>query len=94
MLPLALDRLRSLRSTRREPNLPAYQVQRLEFLDVLQFRGDLKAIKSVTMSAPPDVGMLQILKIAPDGSQVKKGDVVVEFDPSKTKQELRRTSRF
>jgi len=77
-----------VRSTRREPNLPAYQVQRSEFLDVLQFRGDLKALKSVTISAPPDVGMLQILKIAPDGSQVKKGDVVVEFDPSKTKQEL------
>ncbi len=77
-----------VRSTRGEPNLPAYQVQRSEFLDVLQFRGDLKALKSVTISAPPDVGMLQILKIAPDGSQVKKGDVVVEFDPSKTKQDL------
>lgn len=77
-----------VRSNRREPNLPAYQVQRAEFLDVLQFRGAVKALKSITIAAPPDVGMLQILKIAPDGSAVKKGDVVVEFDASKTKQDL------
>ena len=48
-----------VRSTRREPKSSCYQVQRSEFLDVLQFRGDLKALKSVTISAPPDVGMLQ-----------------------------------
>lgn len=88
LLAASLGLFAYVRSTRREPNLPAYQVQRSEFLDVLQFRGDLKALKSVTISAPPDVGMLQILKIAPDGSQVKKGDIVAEFDPSKTKQEL------
>ena len=77
-----------VRSVNREPNLPAFQVQRSEFLDALQFRGELKALKSVTIAAPPDVGMLQILKLATDGSQVKRGDVVVEFDPSKTKQDL------
>lgn len=88
LLTASLGLFAFVRSSHREPNLPAYQVQRSEFLDVLQFRGDLKALKSVTISAPPDVGMLQILKIASDGSQVKKGDIVVEFDPSKTKQEL------
>lgn len=77
-----------VRSVNREPNLPAFQVQRAEFLDALQFRGELKALKSVTIAAPPDAGMLQILKLALDGTQVKQGDVVVEFDPSKTKQEL------
>jgi len=77
-----------VRSVNREPSLPAFQVQRAEFLDALQFHGELKALKSVTIAAPPDAGMLQILKLATDGSQVKQGDVVVEFDPSKTKQEL------
>jgi len=77
-----------VRSVNREPNLPAFQVQKAEFLDALQFRGELKAMRSVTIAAPPDAGMLQILKLATDGSQVKRGDVVVEFDPSKTKQEL------
>lgn len=44
----------------------------------------MKALRSVTISAPPGVGTLQIVKLAADGSAVKQGDVVVEFDPSKT----------
>ncbi|MGA2168159.1 MAG: HlyD family efflux transporter periplasmic adaptor subunit [Terracidiphilus sp.] len=72
----------------KSPTVPTFQVKRGEFLDVLQFRGELKAMKSVTMTAPANAGDLQILKIATDGTQVKKGDVVVEFDPSKTQQDL------
>ncbi len=72
----------------KSPTVPTFQVKRDEFLDVLQFRGQLKAMKSVTMTAPANAGNLQILKIAADGTQVKKGDVVVEFDPSKTQQDL------
>ena len=70
------------------PSIPTFQVQRGEFLDAVQFRGQLKAMKSVTITAPANAGDLQILKIAADGTQVKKGDVVVEFDPSKTQQDL------
>lgn len=77
-----------VRAARREPSLPSFQVQRAEFLDVLQFRGDVKALKSVTISAPPNVGMLQIVKLSTDGSAVKQGDAVVEFDASKTKSDL------
>ncbi len=71
------------------PSVPTFQVKRGEFLDALEFRGQMKAMKSVTMAAPSDAGDLQILKIATDGAAVKKGDVVVEFDPSKTQQELK-----
>ena len=70
------------------PTVPTFQVKRGEFLDVLEFRGQLKAMKSVSITAPANAGDLQILKIAADGTQVKKGDVVVEFDPSKTQQDL------
>ena len=77
-----------VRSIRKEPPLPVFQVQRAEFLDALQFRGEVKAMKSVTISAPPEIGSLQIVKIVADGAQVKEGDVVVEFDASKTKQDL------
>jgi HlyD family secretion protein len=77
-----------VRTGRREPPIASFQVQRAEFLDVVQFRGDLKALKSVTISAPPNVGLLQIVKLAADGSAVKQGDVVVEFDTSKTKTDL------
>src|SRR3569833_126681 len=75
-------------SVKRDPTAPVFQVQRSEFLDVLQFRGELKAARTVSISAPSDIGNVQIVKLAPDGSPVKKGDVVVEFDPSKTKVEL------
>jgi HlyD family secretion protein len=74
--------------SRKAPSVPTFQVKRGEFLDALQFRGQLKAMKSVTITAPSNAGDLQILKIATDGAQVKKGDVVVEFDPSKTQQDL------
>ena len=70
------------------PTVPTFQVKRGEFLDALEFRGQLKAMKSVTIAAPSNAGDLQILKIAADGTQVKKGDSVVEFDPSKTQQDL------
>lgn len=75
-------------SLRKDPPVPVFQVQRAEFLDALQFRGDVKAMKSVTIAAPPDIGSLQIVKIVADGAEVKQGDVVVEFDASKTRQDL------
>jgi multidrug efflux pump subunit AcrA (membrane-fusion protein) len=74
--------------TTKAPTVPTFQVKRDEFLEVLQFRGEMKAMKSVSITAPPNAGDLQILKIVPDGAQVKKGDVVVEFDPSKTQMDL------
>jgi len=72
----------------RPPAVPTFQVKRGEFLDVFEIRGQLKAMKSVTITAPANAGDLQIVKIATDGTQVRKGDVIVEFDPSKTQQDL------
>ncbi|HLV87620.1 MAG TPA: efflux RND transporter periplasmic adaptor subunit [Candidatus Sulfotelmatobacter sp.] len=80
--------LGAVRFTRRSPSVPTFQVKRGEFLDSLQFRGEVKALKSVTMSAPADAGDLQIVKLSPEGTIVKKGDVVVEFDKTKTEQDL------
>jgi len=75
-------------SSKKAPVLPTFQVKRGEFLDVIQFRGELKAMKSVTIIAPENAGDLQILKLVADGAQVKQGDVVVEFDPTRTQQSL------
>ena len=45
--------------------------------------GELKANHSITLSAPPiGGGSLQITKLLHTGTPVKKGDVVIEFDPS------------
>jgi len=73
---------------RRAPKVPTIEVKRGEFQDSLQFRGEVKALKSVTISAPADAGELQIVKILPESSAVKPGDIVVEFDKTKTEQEL------
>jgi RND family efflux transporter MFP subunit len=66
-------------SSKKAPVLPTFQVKRDEFLDVIQFRGELKAMKSQTITAPSNAG---------DRTQVKEGDVVVEFDPSQTQRSL------
>lgn len=80
--------LGSVRLSRRAPAVPTIEVKRGEFLDSLQFRGEVKAMKSVTISAPAEAGDLQIIKIVPEGTVVKPGDVVVEFDKTKTEQDL------
>jgi multidrug efflux pump subunit AcrA (membrane-fusion protein) len=54
----------------------------VEFVDYVEVRGQVKALRSETLTAPPSAGDLQILKIAPNGSRVKQGDVLVEFDAS------------
>jgi len=78
----------AVRLGRRAPTVPTIEVKRGEFLDSLQFRGEVKALKSVTISAPAEAGDLQIIKISPEGTVVKTGDVVVEFDKTKTEQDL------
>lgn len=78
----------TVRLGRRGPTVPTIEVKRGEFLDSLQFRGEVKALKSITISAPSEAGDLQIIKVAQEGTPVKQGDVVVEFDKTKTEQDL------
>ena len=80
--------LGAARFGKRSPTVPTIAVKRGEFLDSAQFRGEVKAMKSVTISAPAEAGDLQIVKLLPEGTAVKAGDVVVEFDKTKTEQDL------
>lgn len=80
--------LAAVRLSRRSPTVPTFEVKRGEFLDSVQFRGEVKALKSVTISAPAEAGDLQIVKLTPEGTAVKAGDVLVEFDKTKTEQDL------
>ena len=80
--------LGAVRYSNRSPAIPIFEVKRGEFIDSVQFRGEVKAMKTVTISAPAEAGDLQIIKIAADGTAVKQGDVVVEFDKTKTEQDL------
>jgi multidrug efflux pump subunit AcrA (membrane-fusion protein) len=49
----------------------------------------LKAARKVELVAPVDVQDLQIVWLAPSGSTVKAGGVVIRFDPSKLQQDQR-----
>src|SRR6202021_155464 len=60
---------------KRSPTVPTIEVKHEEFLDSTQFRGEVKALKSVTISAPAEAGDLQIVKVPPEGTTVKPGDV-------------------
>lgn len=70
------------------PAVPLAEVQSGEFVDYLQLRGSLKALKSVVLSAPSNAGELQILKLAKTGTAVKKGDEVAVFDGSQLELRL------
>jgi HlyD family secretion protein len=80
--------LGAVRYSNRSPSILTFDVTPGEFIDSIQLRGEIKALKSVTISAPAEAGDLQIVKIVADGTQVKQGDVVVEFDKTKTEQDL------
>ena len=80
--------LGTVRYADRSPSVPTLFVKRGDFIDSVQFRGEVKALKSVTIVAPAEAGDFQILNIAADGTAVRRGDVVVEFDKTRTEQDL------
>ncbi len=69
------------------PDVPTAEVARGEFVDTLEIRGEIRPVKSLVLSSPLQSGELQIVKLVKNGTVVKPGDVVVEFDGST----LRRT---
>jgi len=64
----------------RGPVIPTAAVTKGTYVDYLQLRGEIKPIRSVTMTAPSSNGILQIVDIAKNGSSVNPGDLVVQFD--------------
>lgn len=76
------------RFTRPAPDFPSALVQHTEFVDYVQIRGQVSARKSVTIAAPYGAGDLQIIRLARNGAQVKKGEVLVQFDPTTKAQSL------
>ncbi len=59
-----------------------------EFVIKMIESGEIAAINSVTVAAPRVRGRLQITRLIKDGSYVKKGDILVEFDKEEKQQEM------
>ena len=62
------------------PDLPTAEVTRGEFVDNIELRGEIRPLRSIVLSSPMQSGELQIVKLASNGSKVKAGDIVVQFD--------------
>jgi HlyD family secretion protein len=62
------------------PSVPTAEVKRGVFVNYIPVRGSIKALRSIQLAAPSIAGDLQIVKLVPMGTMVKKGDVVVQFD--------------
>ena len=64
------------------------EVVRGDFIDVLPIRGEVRARRTVPITAPRSAGDLQIVFLAPSGAAVKTGDVVIRFDTSTAERQL------
>lgn len=69
--------------------IPVGQVKRGNMELKVVATGELRANHSITLTAPPvGGGALQITRLSHTGVPVKKGDIVVEFDPSEQRYKL------
>ncbi len=84
--------LREFRHSERIVDLPTAPARKGDFLVIVRCRGQLTARRSVQLTAPLDVPDLQIVWLAPGGSEVKEGQTVARFDPSHLQQDLKEKS--
>ena len=80
--------LSALRRTQAAANLPSAPARKGDFSAIVRCRGELKARRSVQVTAPKNVPELRIVWLANQGAPVKEGDPVFRFDPSAAKQQL------
>jgi multidrug efflux pump subunit AcrA (membrane-fusion protein) len=80
----AVDRYRQSQPAAILPSAPARQG---DFLVLIRCRGELKAERSVQISAPM-VPNLRIAWMTPPGATVKQGDTIVKFDSSSAQETL------
>ncbi len=70
------------RTADRTPDVPTAAVTLGEFVDYVELRGEIRVRTSNVITAPYNAGDLSILKLFRDGTPIKKGDAVVQFDPT------------
>jgi HlyD family secretion protein len=68
-------------------SVPTTVVTRGEFVDVVELRGDIRPVRSVVLGAPTQSGELQIVRLVKNGTPVKAGDTVIEFDATQLQRQ-------
>jgi multidrug efflux pump subunit AcrA (membrane-fusion protein) len=70
--------------------VPTVVVERGDFVRRIHAEGNLEASDATLLGPPPDVMRpLKIAWLAPEGSRVAAGEVVIRFDPTDLEEELR-----
>jgi biotin carboxyl carrier protein len=70
-------------------DVPTIALKKQPFVRKVSADGYLKAVKATALSAPSQAqGALKIAWMAPDGSKVSKGDLIVRFDPTEYEKKL------
>lgn len=69
-------------------DLPTAVVQSGEFVIDLKETGRLRAENSVFISAPPARSNLQIIGLVDEGTLVKEGDFLIQFDTTEVRQQI------
>jgi HlyD family secretion protein len=75
----------------RQQQVPTAKVLRGDVVIRAYSRGELRAVRSATLSAPNLFGTVQVTKIAPLGSLAHDKDLIVEFDDSERRASLEET---
>ena len=75
----------------RQQQVPTAKVLRGDVVIRAYSRGELRAVRSATLTAPNLFGTVQVTKIAPLGSLAHDKDLIVEFDDSERRATLEET---
>jgi HlyD family secretion protein len=72
----------------KQTGIPVTRVQRGDVLIRAFARGELRAVRSVTLYAPNLNGTVQVTSLAPQGALAKEKDLVIEYDDSERQAAL------
>ncbi len=72
----------------KQTGIPVTRVQRGDVLIRAFARGELRAVRSVTLYAPNLNGTVQVTSLAPPGALAKEKDLVIEYDDSERQAAL------
>ncbi len=71
--------------------LPSFEVQQSEFLIPITTAGELRAVHSISITVPRARGYsVRITRLVPEGTTVKKGDFLVQFDTSEITETIKK----
>ena len=75
----------------RQERVATAKVRRGDVIIRAYSRGELRAVRSITLTAPNLFGTVQVTRLAPVGSFAKEKDLIVEFDDSERRASLEET---